>query len=183
MFNKHFKLPLFVLLATTSFFFTACNDDDDDGTAQENITTVQVHLVGPGFDQEFEWNDLDGVGGNNPVIDTIVVPANSGLGDIVSHVHVYDRSKTPEVDITEEIEAESLDHLITYAFTSANVNIAYDDIDGNGKPLGLKTIWISTGASSGSLRIILYHEPSNKDNLSDPGGEVDFDVTFPVKIQ
>ncbi|MCC6412648.1 MAG: hypothetical protein IT270_13375 [Saprospiraceae bacterium] len=181
MSNKHFKLPLFVLLATAGIFFTACNNDDDDGTAQENITTIQVHLTGAGIDQEFEWNDLDGIGGNNPVIDTIVVPANTG--DIFSHIHVYDRSKTPEVDITDEIEAESLEHLITYAVAGANVNIAYDDTDSNGKPLGIKSIWTSTGASNGTLRIILYHEPSNKDNLSDPGGEVDFDVTFPVRIQ
>lgn len=181
MSNKHFKLPLFVLLATTGLFFTACNNDDDDGTAQENITTIQVHLTGAGLDQEFEWNDLDGVGGNNPVIDTIVVPAMTG--DILSHIHVYDRSKTPEVDITDEIEAESGAHLLTYAVAGANLNIAYDDADDNGKPLGIKTIWTNTGASTGTLRIILYHEPSNKDNLSDPGGETDFDVTFPVVVQ
>ena len=182
MTTKFFKLTLFVLFATTSsLFFAACDNNDDDETEQENITTVQVHLVGAGIDQEFEWSDLDGPGGNNPVIDTIVVPAMTS--DISSHIHVYDRSKTPEVDITEEIEEESLEHLFTYAITGANVSITYDDTDANGKPLGIKTIWTSFGASTGTIRIILFHEPSNKDNLSDPGGEADFDVTFPVKIQ
>jgi hypothetical protein len=180
--HKLFQLPLLALLLAGTSLFTACNkDDDDDETAQENITSVVVHLTGNGLDQEFEWSDVDGPGGNNPVIDTIVVPANATNLDC--HIHVYDRSQTPNIDITEEIEEESKEHFLTYAVTGANLSIAYNDTDGNGKPLGIKSLWTSTGASTGTVRIILYHEPSNKDNPSDPGGEVDFDVTFPVRIQ
>ena len=47
---------------------------------------------------------------------------------------------------------------------------------------GLKTRWVvNTGA--GAVNIKLYHEPTSKFDLNNPGGEVDFDVTFPVRIQ
>jgi hypothetical protein len=33
------------------------------------------------------------------------------------------------------------------------------------------------------VNIKLYHEPTDKNNAANPGGDVDFDVTFPVVIR
>lgn len=177
--SKHtfFRFSGFVLAAAL-LAFTGCKKDDD--TAQENITTVTVHLKATGFDQEFEWEDLDGAGGTNPVIDEIAIPANTTFE---CSVHVYDRSKNPVEDITEEVEEEAEEHLFTFTVDRANLTVAYTDQDANGKPVGIKSTWTSAGASNGTVRIRLFHEPTDKGNLANPGGETDIDVTFPVKIQ
>ena len=169
-------VALLLLTAT----FSAC-DKHDHGTESELITTVEVHLTGPGLDKKFLWNDIDGDGGNAPAIDTIVAPPLTG--NITCEIHVYDRSKNPEENITEEIEAESADHLFTYTINGADFTIAYADQDANGSNFGLKTLWATDQPSSGSLNIKLFHEPSDKSNLLSPGGDEDFNIVFPVVIR
>ncbi len=162
-------------------FFASCKKDDNT-TEQENITTIEVHLTGTGgFEDKFFWRDLDGSGGSAPEIDTIVIPAQNL--DLNCHIHVYDESKNPVEDITEEIEEENTDHLFTYLITGANLTVVPDDVDNDGAPFNLETVWKSGAASTGTVRIRLFHEPSDKTDTNNPGGEVDLDVTFPVKIQ
>ena len=176
------KKYLFLLLfALTMGFFACGNDDDTNDTEQELITTVVLHFTGPGVDQEFEFEDLDGAGGNNPTTDTIVLPPLTG--NLRCRIHVYDRSKTPVEDITEEIEAEADEHLFVFNVSGPDMGFVYDDADSNGAPLGIETIWTTDQPSTGNLRVTLYHEPTNKSNLSDPGGDVDVEVTFPVVIK
>ena len=160
---------------------SGCKKDEE--TVQENITRIQVHLTGAnGFDQEFEWSDPDGGDAANATVETIVIPASAGA-TISCRLHIYDDTKTPVVDLTGEIEGESADHLFVFDVTGANIGIAYDDTDSNGKVFGLETLWTKGAASSGSVNIKLYHEPTDKNNLNAPGGEVDFDVSFPVTVQ
>jgi len=166
-----------LMLALT---FVACKKDDD--TEQENITTVVVHLKATdgSFDQEFTWDDRDGDGGNPPTIDEIVLPANKTFN---CHVYFYDRSKSPEEDITEEIEEESAEHLLVYVVNGANLTIVGADTDSNGKPLRLKTTWATGDVSTGSVKITLRHEPNKDAANPDVTGEVDAEVEFPVKVQ
>jgi hypothetical protein len=166
-----------LLLSAT---FSAC-DKHDHGTEGELITTIQVHLTGPGLDKTFLWNDEDGDGGSAPAIDTIALPPLTG--SITCELSVFDRSKDPDENITEEIEAESADHLFTYTINGADFNITYADQDANGKNFGLKTLWVSDQPSTGSLNIKLFHEPADKSNLNSPGGDEDFNVVFPVVIR
>jgi hypothetical protein len=163
-----------------AFTFGACKKDDN--TEQELITTVVVHLTATdgSFDQEYTWDDRDGDGGNAPTIEEIALPANKTIN---CHVHFYDRSKTPEEDITEEVEAESAEHLLVYAVTGANLTIAAADTDSNGKVFRLKTTWTTGAASTGSLKVSLRHEPNKDEANPDVTGEVDAEVDFPVKIQ
>lgn len=157
----------------------------DDTTEQENITTVEVRLSGQGFDQSFFWRDLDGPGGNAPVIDSILLPQNlAGTATaLYGELRISDASQNPAKDLTDEIAAEKNEHLFVYKLTgTALADIVYDDADDNNEKFGLKTRWvINTG--SGNVNIILYHEPTDKFDLNNPGGEVDLDVTFPVKVQ
>ncbi|MDX2133425.1 MAG: hypothetical protein SFV52_01480 [Saprospiraceae bacterium] len=175
---------LLLLLLALPLGFVACNNDDDDDnddTEQELITTVELHFTGPGLDRRFEVEDLDGPGGNPPTVDTIVLPPLTG--NINCYIHVYDRSKNPQEDITEEILEEDEEHLFVFNIQGADMTFVYDSFDDNGAPLGVETIWTTDQPGSGQLRVTLYHEPTNKMNLADPGGEVDVEVTFPVKIQ
>ena len=182
MFNiKSVSRTLSLAVLSATLFIAGC-EDDDSITEQENITTVVLHFTGPGLDAEFEWNDPDGPGGNAPEIDEIVLPPLTA--NITCHIHVYDRSKNPVAEITDEIEAEANDHLLVYQpDASIDAFWMYADVDGNNKPLGIETTWATDQPSAGNLRVVLYHEPTNKNDLNNPGGEVDFDVTFPVKIE
>lgn len=171
----------------TSFTFTvlaltllASGCRREDKTEQETITTIEVHVKGGNFDKKFYWRDKDGDGGANPVIDTIELPANTS--SLLCDVHVYDESKTPTADITEEIRTEGEDHLLVYKVSGANLSVSYNDRDAKGKNLGISTTWTTSNPSRGTLNILLYHEPTDKANVIAPGGDVDFDVVLPVKI-
>lgn len=170
-------MALIALLFCT-LTFNACKKDPD-ATTQENITTISLHLSCNGFDQTFTWQDLDGAGGNAPQIEEIKIPVDKELS---CEITVLDKSKTPVVDLTEEIEAEDAAHLFTFGLTGANATIEYDDKDDNGKNVGLKTKWKTIATSSGSLKLRLYHEPTDKSNTANPGGEIDVEVDFPVAV-
>ncbi|HNE28520.1 MAG: hypothetical protein U0U46_03825 [Saprospiraceae bacterium] len=177
--NLIVKMPFFFLLFGLGL--TACKSDKNE-TEQENITTVVVHLTATdgSLDHEFEWNDTDGPGGNNPEIETIALAAGKTYN---CHIHVYDRSKSPADDITEEIEAENTAHLLVYNVSQANITITPTDTDANGKPFRLNTQWVAGAASSGTINILLKHEPDKSASNPDVTGETDFDVTFPVTVQ
>jgi hypothetical protein len=179
---KHTKFAFFALSLLAFFalnIITGCKKDQ--ATEQENITKIVVHLTGIGnsFDQEFEWEDRDGDGGTAPVIDTIAIPANTQFN---VHLHVYDESKSPVVDVSDEIEAENTAHLFVFKSTTAGLTISDLNTDNNGKPFGLDSKWTTTGAGNGAVQISLHHEPTDK-TAAEPGGEIDFDVTFPVKVK
>lgn len=168
---------LLLLLGGTIFSMSSCEKEGEE----ENITTVEVHLTGPGLDRKFYWNDPDGDGGNAPTIDRITLPPLTG--NIRCQLHFYDRSVTPEKDITEEISGERDAHMITYNITGAKVTISNIDRDSKGKQFGLSSVWQTDQPSTGSLQLRLFHEPTNKDNTNDPGGEIDIEVSFPVEVK
>lgn len=168
-----------IFLAITAMAITASSCKKDDKTESENITKVVMHLSAAGFDQEFEAKETNGDGVWDS-IDEIVLPA--GTNNLNCHIHVYDETQSPVLDLTEEIEAESAVHIFTYKISGAELTIKPNDSDSNGKPLNLETLWDTGNASNGTVQVKLHHEPSDK-TATDPGGEIDFDVTFPVKVQ
>lgn len=169
---------LFLALAATAVLFSACKKDK--ATENEVITKVVVHLTGVGntFDAEFEAVDADGDGIFN-TIDQIELPLGSTFN---CHLHVYDETKTPVDDITGEIEAENTVHLFVLKSTVGGLIISNLSTDNNGAPFGLESNWATTVAGTGTVQISLHHEPTDK-TATDPGGEIDFDVTFPLKVQ
>lgn len=179
-----YKFSLHLLLAAslaTGVFVTGCKKDDNE-TETENITKIVVHLTGitdPAFHGEFNWKDPDGDGGTAPTIDQIVLPANASYH---AEIEVYDETKNPVEDVTEEIKAENKVHLFEYRSMLDALTIGSLNKDDDGKPFGRESTWTTTAAATGSLRILLHHEPTDK-LAADPGGEIDFDVTFPVKVQ
>lgn len=64
------------------------------------------------------------------------------------------------------------------------MSFGYADADANGKPIGLKTILNTGGASSGTLKIILRHQADknaagvSNGNPTNAGGETDIEVDF-----
>lgn len=182
MYNRktQFIIALLLLGAAANLFFSACKKDNT--TESELITHVQAHLIATdnSFNQEFSWKDPDGDGLPPFSIEPITIPAGKTY---TCHLHVYDETKDPVVEVSDEIAAESAEHLFTYTITGVNVQIAYDDQDSNGEKFGLDTRWTVGVASAGTVNIVLHHEPTDKNNPGNPGGDVDFDITIPVVVQ
>jgi hypothetical protein len=99
----------------------------------------------------------------------------------------------PAEDITLEVAEEELEHQFFYEtlFPTelSDVNIAYNDLDEEGNPIGLSTVLTTGEMGSGTITVTLRHEP-NKDaagvssgDIANAGGETDIEVTFNVEIQ
>ncbi|QCR24177.1 hypothetical protein [Pontibacter sp. SGAir0037] len=187
------KPYLAFLLLGSLILTTSCKDDDPDPEAeseQELITTVELRLE-PVNDKSAQtvtaiWKDTDGVGGNAPVIQGLVLKAGTVYNATVSFM---DEASTPgqTKNITEEIIEEGHDHEVFYTVTGANVTFAKDvaeDLDKNNRPIGIETTATTTTASTGTVRVVLKHQPGLKNANSNMNtGETDVDVTFPTTIQ
>lgn len=163
-------------------------DNPASADEQEKITTLKLKLtpVTGGVPIEATWRDLDGPGGNPPVI----TPLNLRAGVTYNgEVEVKDESKNPPEDKTEEIEEEGDEHLFIYTVgggAQGRLTITRTDRDKNGLEIGLTfRAAVSAGpAASGNLRVTLYHYSSSvrKTAALQPGPEIDIDATFPVNI-
>jgi hypothetical protein len=178
-------LPIAVML-----LLPGCRDHDDPapGNEEELITTLRLSFVdqnSPGAPIVFEWKDSDGTGPGSAVIDPIELNAHTTYQMFVT---VSDDSKTPAVDITEEIEEESTAHQFFFVAQGILIGVSYDDVDSEGRPLGLANIVSVDHESTGSLTVVLRHNP-NKDaagvasgEITNAGGDTDIEVTFPVTV-
>jgi hypothetical protein len=174
---KYFKfsiLGLFSLLLLT-------NCSKSSVVVGENITTVRLNLKDKGVVKTVTYKDIDGIGGNTPIVDTIYLYAENL---VECSVDILDESQQPAASLTAEIVAESNEHLFLYTSTISDLQVAYNDTDDFSKNFGMKTLWktaVQNTTKYGTLTVILKHEPTNKDDLANPGGETDIEVTFPVK--
>ena len=170
-------------------FFSACEDDPEPVNEEELITTVKLTFTKSGSTPIVaQWKDLDGPGGNNPVLTpaTVTLAANSTYAVAVE---MLDETKSPAEDITEEIEEEDDEHQLFFGrSTNLNLAIAYGDTDKNGKPIGLSNTFTTGAASTGTLTVILLHELDKsatgvtQGNPANAGGETDIETTPPFSI-
>ena len=188
MTNKY-KLPL-AFFAVAILFLSSCKKEDPEiPNEEELITTVTYTLTpqGGGDDVEFIFRDLDGDGGDAAVIINGTLQANTVYD---GSLELLNESEAPVEDITEEIQEEDADHQFFFSVSNGlNLNITYDDVDGNNNPVGLATVATSGEASQGQLTIILRHEPEKSaggvsdGDITNAGGETDIEVTFDVTIE
>lgn len=170
------------------FILSSCkNEDPVIPNEEELITTLTYTLtpVGGGDAVIFSFQDLDGDGGNDPIITTGVLKENTNYSGALE---LLNETETPPGDITSEVEEEGVDHqffFIVEGDAEGNAQINYEDEDANGNPLGLVTTLATTNASTGTLSIVLRHQPlkPNDGSLVDAGGETDIQVTFNLEIQ
>ena len=178
---KSYIIPALLLIITLA----ACEKEDPViPNEEELITTLTYRLepLGSGNVVELKFQDLDGEGGNDPIITTTPLSANTTYhGRII----MMNDLAVPPVNISDEVEEESETHQLFYILDALKVEIEYMDTDQQGSPLGLITS-LSTGSeTSGSLTIVLRHEPKkpNDGTLEDAGGETDIEVMFDIVVQ
>lgn len=172
-----------VLLGSTVFFSACKSDDPQPVNEEELITTVKIVLT-PTEGETIELNfvDLDGDGSGEPVITPEVAQLSAGASYAAAITFLNESGTTPE-DITEEIEEESNDHLICFEVTTTDITVAYDDEDGNSKPIGLSTTWTAgESGSAGTIKVVLRHQPGSKTGECPGSGDTDVEVVFPIQV-
>lgn len=175
----------------------ACALPNESLNDQEVITTVILDFDGT----RFEFDDVDGDGGEPPTIDPVVLTA----GTYALTLHFENRLEDPAEDITEEVNDESADHLVLFtgsaiagpatSNTAAPLAQAYADTDANGLPVGLANT-ITATPGTGLMTLTLRHMPAElppqksadttsevRDNGIDSiGGATDAQVVFMVTV-
>ena len=184
------KKNVFLLAIAASLTFTACNNDDDNTpdpvNEEEVITTATLVLTpqGGGTPVTLQTRDIDGDGPGAPVITVSgdLMPNTTYVGAIV----FLNETEDPAENVTLEVAEEDDEHQVFYIPGGGlNVTVTYQDADGDGNPLGLAITAETGDASTGTLNVVLRHEPNkpNDGTLGDAGGETDIEVTFDVTIQ
>jgi len=182
------KKFLFIMLAF-SLFFTACDKDDPEVPSEvELITTVTYTLtpVDGGANVVLSFVDLDGDGEGDSEITGGVLDANTNY---TGTLDLLNETESPAESITEEIAEEDEEHQFFFTSTISDLVVAYNDQDSDGNPIGLSSTLTTGGAASGSITIVLKHEPDKSadgvsgGDVANAGGETDIEVSFPIEVQ
>ena len=188
------NLKILAIALVSIFTFSSCSDDDKPEPVVENevITTVTAVYtpVGGGTAITLESKDLDGDGPNAPLIS---VSGNFVQGKTYTGVVTFlNETVSPAEDITEEIKELGLEHQIFYQKTGTLNGFSYstnaDNFDANGKPVGLQTVFTTTTAATGTLKIILIHLPNKSaagvsdGDITNAGGGTDAEAIFNITV-
>jgi hypothetical protein len=180
------NLKTFLFATTMVAMMVSCKKDEPAPVEDnETITTVRLKFTQGTTVTTFNFKDLDGDGGNAPVIDKISLKPNTTY---TLTVEVLDETKNPVSDITTEIKKEQDEHIIQYVATPATVlSVTPTDKDSRNFPVGLAASAKTTNAGTGKLRVVLYHQsPVNNvavKNGTFTVGSTDFDVSFDVDVK
>ena len=182
-----------VLITGIMLVMLSCrkHESDEPPTApvneEELITTVRMHFTpdGGGDTTTLSFTDLDGDGGNAPVI----------IGDTLMGSATYDAwlelfNELTGDTITHEIEEDAEAHQFFFQENGGTLAfVSYDDADANGHPIGLRSTWQSSGVTDGTITILLRHEPDKSapgvsdGDITNAGGETDIEVTLPYRVE
>ena len=193
---KNLKKLLFAFVAILAI--SSCSKKDDPIVVvppvvneEEVLTTITLVFipVDGGTNVTLKSKDLDGDGPGAPVV-TISGPfaLNKTYNGEVS---VLNESVTPAANISVEILAEAVDHQFFYQktgtlpmFTYTPLATSPSNFDKNGKPLGVKTTFVTTTAAIGTLKVTLRHlgdkslpNVANGD-ITNATGATDFEILF-----
>ena len=173
---------IYLIFTFLTIFSFSCEKDNSEYPEDELelITTVSLTFTpATGSAKSFKWTDKDGAGGIAPVIESIVLAANTSYTISTSFL---DESKSPVYNVTEEILEDGYEHLVCYTSSGSAPAVQITDLDKKKDPLGLAGTAKTTTAGNGSLKISLKHIPDKKSATPCSTGETDIEVTFPVTI-
>lgn len=180
-------LPIIVLLALSS-----CKEDEPKTpiipNEEEVITTLTYTLIDINSLEvyTFLFQDLDGDGGNPPII---IADTLEAYGAYAGSISILNELETPAGDITAEVEAEGTEHQMFYLSSNDNLTVSYTDMDTDGNPLGIGTQLTCGDPGSGTLTIVLRHEPNkfgegvSGGDITNAGGETDIEIIFNVVVE
>lgn len=183
------------LLFISTLTLAACSSDDDPEAVNEEelITTVTAVYtpVGGGDAITLQYKDLDGEGANAPVITVSgSFQTNTTYNGSVTFLN---ETTNPADNITLEILEEGDEHQLFYLTTGTLNSFSYsnntENFDSNGLPIGLQSVFTTTNSATGTLTIVLRHEPNKEGanvssgNITNAGGSTDASVTFSIVVE
>lgn len=174
----------FLLMGLLSVVIISCSKDDDspEPINEEEVITTMTVVLNPG-NITLKSQDLDGDGPNPP---SVTVSGNLSANTTYNgSVTFLNELESPPEDITEEVEEEDDEHQVIFVSSGVALSISDLNTDGNGNDLGTQFSLSTAAAGSGTLRIVLRHEPTkpNDGTLAGAGGSTDIDVSFNVTVE
>lgn len=186
------KIKFFGALAISLLVgLSACKKEKETPKTphEEEVITTLTYTLTPtagGTPVVFSFKDLDGDGGNDPVIVHADLKANTEYKGVIE---LLNEQENPAGNVTEEVNEESDEHQFFFQNDINGLHVHYMDQDKNGKPLGIKTHVVTGAQGSGTLTVTLRHQPNkaapgvSKGEIANAGGETDIEVTFNVNVQ
>ncbi len=183
-----------LMIAAFGALLMACKKDETSSptptpTNEEELITTLILTFSdqetPTEIFELRFTDLDGDGGNAPVITGDSIPANRAFN---MSVRVLNESGSTPVEITNEIASEGTAHQFFFQPVGTTLLVAYADADANGQPIGLTNLATTAAPGEGTMTVTLRHEPNKtaagviNGDITNAGGETDIEVTFPVIV-
>ncbi len=183
-----FKTILATMFVAT-LLVTSCKKGDPVIPNEEEVITTLIYTLTPnggGSDIVLSFRDLDGDGGNAPVITGGTLATNTTYSGVLK---LMNEQEDPAENTTDEIWEENKDHEFFFQSTISGLSVSYDDQDADGNPVGINTTLTTVDAGSGTLKITLRHQPNkfaegaSEGDITNAGGETDIEVTFDVDVQ
>ena len=179
---------------------SSCKKDDPKNPIATNPQEVLTTVLISGYNHDepnntkyqfsYKWEDLDGDGGNQPIIDTLVL--DTGI-EYHCHVLIIDKTKVPYDTVSNAIEEEKNAHQFFYTPGESLIGKLSTEIldfdDNNPKlPVGLSFNLLTKSNQSytlpllGTLNVVLSHyDGVQKSTLK--SDESDIDINFPVRLR
>jgi hypothetical protein len=182
---------LAAIFLISSLFIVGCKKEEQvvkpPLPENEFITTIKLTLIDTLSNDTLlaKWKDISPED-SNPADTSLAILSLKSNRFYKAEITLFDETKNPTVDITNEVKERSIYHLFFY-YPSASlngnliVNITDSDLNNPPLPLGVSTNFITNSPSSGSLNVILRHQPKGKNGTFAPG-TTDVDVRFRVTI-
>lgn len=178
-----------LLLIPVALLAAACKKDEQNVTPSdpnEAITTATLTLTSKATPAESVTATIENL---NTTADfskaTLTLKANTTYTGVVT---LLDKTKTPTLDVSNEVKGEANEHLFVYTFTPAasspaslSVTITDRDTNPSPYPLGLATEMRTGAAGTGKLKVVLRHQPNAKNGTPTPG-TTDLDTDFNVVV-
>lgn len=149
---------------------------------EEIITTMKITFTDvAGIEPTVEavFSDPDGEGGNPPTVFDVIVLKNNTTYQ--ASILLLNETVSPPDNISEEVEEEGDEHI--FCFTSGGVDITVVRTDSDGTyGIGLESEWTTGEPATGTMLIVLKHQPGVKDGTCEPG-ETDIELLFETVVE
>lgn len=180
-----------MLLVPVALLSGACKKEVENVTPSdpnEAITTATLTLTNKATAAESVTATVDNLNTTaNFSKATLNLRANATYTGVVT---LLDKTKTPTLDVSNEVKGEANEHLFVYTFTPAtgspaSMTVTSTDRDTNPAPgpypIGLTTELKTGVAGTGELKLVLKHQPTTKNGTSAPG-TTDLNTNFNVVV-
>ena len=184
---KRQAFPLLLLLIGI-IVIPACDPETPEPPNQEELITTLTYTlesIVDGSEVVFSFMDLDGDGGESPIISSGALQANTNY---TCKLELLNEQATPTINVTNEISAEATDHQFFFLPSDPNISTTYIDLDAANFPLGLLTTLRTSDSSTGTFKITLRHKPEktatgvSTGDISNAGGDTDIEITFDLEV-